>query len=212
MKRFVLSILATITFFGLLFIASCASKDDKEVEVLEQTVPVGSIVVLPAEVVRRDDNDEDGTAAANPADAVVLTAVIGEVLTDRPDMHLLSVQQKETLLGDFNGTPMAAARLIGTKMESDAILVTTLHRYVERDGKNYSVNRPASVSFDFRLIHAASGRVLCSGSFDETQETLFSNLFSWGKASSRGFKWITARELCLEGVKEKFGNCPYLAR
>jgi hypothetical protein len=30
------------------------------------------------------------------------------------------------------------------------------------------------------------------------------------KAQSRGLVWLTAEELARDGIKEKFGQCPYL--
>ena len=81
----------------------------------------------------------------------------------------------------------------------------------ERDGGDYSVNQPASVSFKYQLIHVPTGTTLCLGVFDETQQTLLSNLFSFSKASSRGFKWVKAEQLAREGLHEKLNDCRYLA-
>ena len=127
-------------------------------------------------------------------------------------MSYLFPGQAESLLGDFHGNKHESALHIGKKIEADAVLVLRLFRYINREGKTYSVSQPASVSFEYSLLHVPSGKVLCTGVFDETQESLFSNLFSFKQASRRGFSWITARELTMEGLKEKFKACRYLSQ
>jgi len=110
----------------------------------------------------------------------------------------------------FTGNPLATARYIGQQMGVDAVMLTLVSRYTERDGGDYSVNQPASVSFKYQLIHVPTGKELCMGVFDETQQTLLSNLFSFSKASSRGFKWVKAEQLTREGLNEKLNDCQYL--
>jgi len=46
--------------------------------------------------------------------------------------------------------------------------------------------------------------------FKETQQSLMSNLMTFGKAENRGFKWITVEELVRQGIHEKIEECPYL--
>ena len=60
------------------------------------------------------------------------------------------------------------------------------------------------------LVRVDDGKVIWNGSFDETQESLLSNLLSFGKAQSRGFKWVTVEELVRQGVHERFAECPYM--
>ncbi|NOR11427.1 MAG: hypothetical protein GQ541_08065 [Desulfovibrionaceae bacterium] len=141
---------------------------------------------------------------------VVLKSSIKDILQDKDGVSYLFPGQAESLLGNFHGSKYEAALHIGKKIEADAVLVLRLFRYINREGKTYSVSQPASVSFEYSLIHVLSGKVLCTGVFDETQESLFSNLFSFKQASIRGFSWITARELTMEGLKEKFKACSYL--
>ena len=51
--------------------------------------------------------------------------------------------------------------------------------------------------------------MLCHGRFDERQQSVMENLLSLGKASSRGFSWITAEQLMREGLKERLDQCGY---
>ena len=61
-----------------------------------------------------------------------------------------------------------------------------------------------------RLVNTRDGGVLWQSMFKETQQSLMSNLMSFDKAESRGFKWITVEELVRQGINEKIEECPYL--
>jgi hypothetical protein len=101
------------------------------------------------------------------------------------------------------------ARLVGERIGCNAVLETEVSRFDERDGGKYSVEAPAAVAFDFRLFASDSGGVLWSATFDETQTSVMENLYEWKKAKSRGFSWVTAEGLMLEGVRAKLENSPY---
>ena len=73
----------------------------------------------------------------------------------------------------------------------------------------YGVKEPAAVTFDYRLYEVNEGKVLCHGRFDERQQSVMENLLTLGKASSRGFSWITAEQLMREGLKERLDQCGY---
>lgn len=141
----------------------------------------------------------------------IFTSVLEKELSWSDMMTFLSEAQQESLIGDFTGSELKRAQHIASQLGQDAVLITTLNRFIEREGQSRSVNQPASVAFTYRLIHTESGKLLCMGVFDETQQTLFSNIFSFSKAKKRGFKWISAEELIREGVDEKFAECSYLS-
>jgi hypothetical protein len=101
------------------------------------------------------------------------------------------------------------ARKAGERIGCDAVLETTVSRFDERAGGKYSVETPAAVAFDFRLFAIGSGEVLWSATFDEAQEAVSENLYQLKKAKSRGFSWVTAESLMLEGVRAKLGDSPY---
>ena len=101
------------------------------------------------------------------------------------------------------------ARMVGSRIGCNAVLEATISRFAEREGGKYSVEKPAAVTFDFRLFAVDSGAVLWSATFDEAQEALTENLYQLKKAKSRGFSWVTAEGLMLEGVRAKLGNSPY---
>jgi hypothetical protein len=99
---------------------------------------------------------------------------------------------------------------VGEEMNCDAVLVTTIRRFKQRVGGEYGVDEPASAAFDMRLFSTRSKNVVWAADFNETQESLLSNIFSFGKAESRGFKWITVEDLVTQAIKERIAECPYM--
>ena len=73
-----------------------------------------------------------------------------------------------------------------------------IYRFQERRGGNFAVERPASVGFHVHLFQ--DGKLVKVFVFDETQQSLFENLFHIFTFFKRGATWITAGELAREGV------------
>ena len=84
--------------------------------------------------------------------------------------------------------------------DSDAILTGVIRRYRERDGSSTGVRRPASVWFALEL-RDASGRVLWTGTYEETQAALSEDAGSFPRAWERGFRWVTAEDLADSGAR-----------
>ena len=81
-------------------------------------------------------------------------------------------------------------------------------RYRERVGTAFSVETPASVAFDLLLIRASDGRLLWVGRFNETQKSLFENLFRLRVFIKRGARWLTADELADFGLAQVLESFP----
>lgn len=193
-------------------LAGCGTKKQESVKSApEYGKTITCIGVMPA------GSTVDYDASLNYQDAQKLTkglqsmdAMLRKELGGRSDIKFIS---KEFLLGLDNidsAKPLELLRSAGNSLSCNTILETTLLRYSERVGGNYSIDTPASVSFKYRLVDTETGKVLCGGIFDETQQSVLENLAVFNKAMSRGFVWITADELLQEGIKEKFEACPYL--
>jgi len=102
-----------------------------------------------------------------------------------------------------SGDDMPELRLmmeVGRAMNADALLVGHIYRYIERVGRNLSVESPASVAFDIHLVRTSDGRVLWTGYYDETQKTLMENMFDIGAFFERDGKWITAEQMASAGL------------
>jgi len=201
-----------------LLLSSCASlqTESPPEQPPEKLVPIKSITVLPVKIDIDEKNPPDAAEKAQlDQGKEVLDNLLAEHFAGQPSIKFLTQSEIEGLDVDFSlcNTYMERTRAICLNVGSDAALVVNLHRYIERQGKTYGVEQPASVSFDYKLVQIKTGNTLCWGHFDETQKPLFENLFSiFDKTKKRGLKWITAPELAKEGIQEKFDDCPYLKR
>jgi hypothetical protein len=195
-----------------LVLVSCAPYPSAPV--MERNIPpemaVNSLVILPATIPRDRINKKDSTAAARlETGRQTLDSLLAEYADGLNNVTIISESELEGMLGDFSGSLLSQARKVGALVGSDAVLISTINRFVARDA---SESRPASVAFEYQLVAVKSGLILCSGVFDETQQPLLYNIFSLRRAISRKFKWISAEELMREGVVDKLDNCPSLGR
>lgn len=130
-----------------------------------------------------------------------------DALRGHDTVRFLSQRQLTSLLPENEISQAALLQSIYSELKCNAVLHTTLSRYVQRVGGDYGADTPASVAFSMRLIDASNGSVIWSATFDETQQSLMSNIMS---AHKYGLKWLTAEELTTLGVEEKVAQCPYL--
>ncbi|MCX8022948.1 MAG: hypothetical protein N2745_09270 [Syntrophorhabdaceae bacterium] len=73
-------------------------------------------------------------------------------------------------------------------------------RFIERQGGNMAIERPASVGFHLHLLEHDKVREVFV--FDEEQRPLLENIFGIGKFFKRGMKWVTADVLSEEGIEK----------
>ncbi len=174
---------------------------------------VRSISVLPFESAAVGDRAVIGEeASVLESGARTMTALLADTLKDISRVRIISEDQAEGLTSGRVSDRIAIAREIGKQLGDDAVLIGSLYRYQQRQGRDYSVIAPASLDFDLKLVSAANGAILWSGRFNETQLSLFENILDFFTSSSRGFKWITVEELASEGIRKKLDDCPYIQR
>ncbi|MBU0680180.1 MAG: hypothetical protein KKD73_02045 [Proteobacteria bacterium] len=200
--------------FTLSLLTACAAQTSQSAQDMNKSdadeLILKSIVVLQSESDPVDQDKRSAEALNLEEGCRVLSSIIAEYFAMKENVNILSPMQQESLTGTFIGNLHKRARYIGMQAQGDAVLITHLIDYRKLEGKKYGANEPASVSFDYSLIHLESGKTLCKGSFEETQKTLLSDLLSFGKASKRNFEFVSAETLLREGVERKFGDCRYL--
>ena len=204
-----------ILFYGcaVLLLSSCSTQSGSDGSRQVQTAiePLSCIAVLPA----RTSVDQDETVLYAEAQsleqgATFATEIIKRELKGNPKVLILGSNQVATLVSEVSGGISGTVAALGQKMNCDGVLSTTVRRYTQRDGTEYSVDSPAAVDFFMVLRNSANGNILWSADFREQQESFLSNVFSFSKAKSRGFKWITVEQLMEQGIKERLDECPYL--
>ena len=72
----------------------------------------------------------------------------------------------------------------------------------ERVGSEIGSTNPASVDFVLYLIDVRTGGLVKQFHFDETQQTLASNILDAKKFVDRNGRWLSAMELAQEGLQK----------
>ncbi len=144
----------------------------------------------------------------------MLTEQLFVLLKDRKDIKLIPASQSQGVVSDLlsdDKKKLSEQDLLvetGRALDADAVLAGHIFRFRERVGGKYSVDLPASVAFDIHLIRVADGRLLWDGHLDETQQSLFENLFKLGTFLRRKARWITANEMAVSGLEDILKSFP----
>ncbi len=90
---------------------------------------------------------------------------------------------------------------VGKCLDVDVLLVPQIIYWQEREGGDLGAQKPASVTLDMYLVNTNQDRLISRYHFEETQESLSSNLLEIGKFVERSGKWLTASDLAAEGMR-----------
>jgi hypothetical protein len=112
--------------------------------------------------------------------------------------------------GSFKISSKALLMKTGAEVGADGIVVGTLYRFRERRGYAYSVEKPASVSFELHLIRVSDGAILWKGVFDKTQKSLMEDVLQAKYFYQEKGRWVTAEELARSGMDEVLKTFPGL--
>ncbi|MBW2609789.1 MAG: hypothetical protein JRC68_05540 [Deltaproteobacteria bacterium] len=97
---------------------------------------------------------------------------------------------------------------IGQAFSADAVMIGYIYRWQEREGTDYSVNRPASTAFDLYLIRPDDRAILWKGRFDKTQKSLSENLLDIKTFLKGRGRWMTVKELADSGLADLLDKSP----
>ena len=208
--------LTLVMLSSLLFsLLSCSGKNSGGTDTTAKNVqPLASITVLPAETASGKGNSGGSDESENLSKGADLVDIImTQETADYRNVRVLTNSQIEELMkedSEFAESDMI--RHLGSVLHCDAVRMTTVNRYRQRVGGELAAESPASASFQLRLVDVKTKAILWSADFDETQESLLSNILTFNKAQSRGFKWISAETLMTQGLKDRLASCPYLKK
>jgi TolB-like protein len=96
----------------------------------------------------------------------------------------------------------------GNALGAQIVLAGYIYRFRERVGTKYSAESPASAAFDIHLVDVASGRILWTGRFDETQRSLSENLFNIKTFFRRKGGWITVEKMAFSALEDMIQKLP----
>jgi hypothetical protein len=165
--------------------------------------PIKLIAVMPIERDAPAGTPTDGAPRLKPGAERVVTAEVYSVLASSskwrfvPDLTVAQALSKV----DPKGSLQSRARELGKAVGADGVLFGTVSRYRERVGGEYGARDPASVAFTLSLLSVSTGKVLWTRTFDETQQSLSSNLFNWWQFWRGGPRWFSAEEFTRLGVE-----------
>jgi hypothetical protein len=196
----------------VLFVFSAGCTNIPQEETTKELVPIRSIGILPAQPARITILPTDTkTQQQLEAGSRIINSLLSDYFSDYRDVRFISQTELEGLPRAQSGQALYLAREAGQQFNYDAVLVTELERYQTRTGSAYAVDKPASVAFTLKLLATASGQVVWSADFDQTQQPLFENILS-SRSTGSGFRWLTAAELAQAGLTKKLKTCPYLLK
>ena len=165
---------------------------------------ISLIAVMPIQPVERTSaTPSEHTATLPPEAPRVVTAELYGALTSSSAWRVVPDLTVTPAFGQLQPESDLAlrARALGKAVGADQVMSGTVSRYVERVGKEYGARQPASVAFTLHLISVQTGKILWTGSFDQTQKPLSSNLFNWWQFWRGGPRWFTAQEFTRLGVE-----------
>ncbi|MFU2207442.1 hypothetical protein [Solidesulfovibrio sp. C21] len=91
---------------------------------------------------------------------------------------------------------------IGKCAGADFVLVPLVIDWNAREGSEIGATKPASVNLSLTLVNVRTGGIVKTFHFNETQQTLASNILEAKKFVSRNGRWLSAMELAQEGLKQ----------
>ena len=207
MKNPSIIITGCLLVLSTLLLVSCGGKTEQSASKTEIT-PLTCVVVLPVQIYEGDVKSSERFDNLH-AGAEFLDITMKKQLEKSKVSRIIESTQLYPPISGISGGKLGAIREIGARAQCNSVLVTSLNTYRQRQGGAYAVDSPASVAFKMQLFEASTGIGLWGTTFSETQTSVMSNLFSFGKAASRGFKWITVEELAEQGMQAKIQECPY---
>ena len=92
-------------------------------------------------------------------------------------------------------------KAVGACMKADFLLVPFVTEWQEREGGEWGVTRPASLTVDLYLIETVSGQ-LRRYHFEEEQRGLAENLLQGRRFVKRKGRWVTPLEIAAEAIEE----------
>jgi len=213
-------LLAVFSLLALLAVGCATDAGPKSFTLASEGVTIKTILILPF----RDMASELGVdrnvrcplcgqvalTGAVPSDAPrVLTEQLKARVERLPYSFMFSEDQPFLTTDSVKTSDMLERYVaLGRQAGADAILVGHIFRHTERIGNRYSVQSPASVAFDLHLISTKEQRIVWTGYFDETQQSLSENLLKANAFFKRGATWITADELAASGMDDLIERFP----
>jgi hypothetical protein len=135
----------------LIFSAGCSYIAPGDTE--KELATINSIGVLPAHTLTRQPSKVEAEAMAElNAGTETINSLLADYFQGFQDVSLISQSELEGLSSTESGKSLYLAMEAGQQLHYDAVLITSVERYQSRDGSEYAIITPASVSFSLKLL------------------------------------------------------------
>lgn len=223
-------LLRLLVFFVVVAIFSgCQRASGVSTSIIQEKEPVYKrIAVLPFQKANPEDMAKNAVPMAIPASIIKLPVdtaapeqavetLFWEKLMATKRFDLVSTDRVEGIFQQVTSTSYKmtlaeAISKVGAELEADALIVGYVYRFRERRGYDYSVEKPASVSFEIQLFRCRDGALVWKGFFDKTQTSLMENMFGASYFIKDRGRWITAKELTAQGMDDTLKKFPGLPK
>ena len=136
-------------------------------------------------------------------------------LAQYPGLSLVSQEEFNKALQAIPEPELTKTRLdphfplvMAERLKADAVLIPTVSCFRERQGNAVASGKPAAVAFDLDLVAVADHRVVWTGSYEEEQQPLLSNLLQAKTFFRRGAIWVTVDVLAKDGMAKAMSTFP----
>ncbi len=127
---------------------------------------------------------------------------------DRPFLGTEATRQCQELTLSRMGTEQAGFSGlvywmdVGRCVQTDYLLIPQVLEWREREGGEWGVTEPGMVVLELTLLDVQNQFVAARFQYDEQQRSLSEDLLQAGKFFRRGGKWLPAKELIRDGLRE----------
>jgi len=213
--------------FAYLFLSSCHYTDGVLTTVQPDAPALHRLAVFPFVRIAPDDPQTTVVRCplcrafvqaepSPPESENIITSLLVDRLAASKEFELIPPERAGGMLQGLAAAEAlhtGTAELIrkaGAELGAEGVVVGYIYRFRERQGRPYSVKRPASVAYEIHLVRVSDGSHLWRGMFDKTQTSLTENLLQIKWFLREKGRWVTATKLADEGMEEILKTFPGL--
>lgn len=219
---FGLQILCLLTLF-----LGCHYRQDPGIPAQEGKVVFDRIAVVPFQQIFPEETGSGGVRcpvcgsvftamkAAGRPEAVVEDRFLEQLEKRKPKFSIIAGERAAGVYRQISTSSLKAPLMqvlcdVGRELGAEGVVTGYVYRFRERKGEAYSVEQPASVTFEIHLTRVEDGALIWRGAFDRTQSSLMENLFQVLSFYREKGRWVTAEELADEGLEQILKTFPGL--
>jgi hypothetical protein len=213
--------------FLLLVVVGCHHRGEAVVGDSEKYPVIDRIAVVPFQQIAPEGQEDgavrcplcgitiNGVGAPGNPEKVLETLFLEELNKNKPKFQLLGGERVAAVFRRISANSLTSPSLqvlrdVGSELGADGVVVGYVYRFKERKGVAYSVEQPASVTFEIHLLRVSDGALVWRGFFDKTQSSLMEDIFQISSFFRGKGRWVTGKELMGEGVEQILKTFPGL--